>query len=186
MRGSMAQGEHGPGQPDTEIVEQVGVTRQTVEKVRKRCVQDGLAATLVRRKRSRERATVLDGEGEARVATRRQGGRGGPCICCARVEAASGSALDIPRDGAQGAKKNELKPWRQEMWCIPPQHNAAFVCGMENVLEVYTRPYDASFPVICMDESSKQCVRSGHRKGCVLAMQRATTPSTSATGWDIC
>ena len=36
------QGEHGPGQPDTEIVEQVGVTRQTVEKVRKRCVQDGL------------------------------------------------------------------------------------------------------------------------------------------------
>ena len=61
------QGEHGPGQPDTEIVEQVGVTRQTVEKVRKRCVQDGLAATLVRRKRSRERATVLDGEGEARL-----------------------------------------------------------------------------------------------------------------------
>ena len=45
------------------------------------------------------------------------------------------------------------------MWCIPPQHNAAFVCGMENVLEVYTRPYDASFPVICMDESSKQCVQ---------------------------
>ena len=61
------QGEHGPGQPDTEIVEQVGVTRQTVEKVRKRCVQDGLAATLVRRKRSRERATVLDGKGEARL-----------------------------------------------------------------------------------------------------------------------
>ena len=45
------------------------------------------------------------------------------------------------------------------MWCIPPQQNAAFVCGMENVLEVYTRPYDASFPVICMDESSKQCVQ---------------------------
>ena len=61
------QGEHGPGQPDTEIVEQVGVTRQTVEKVRKRCVQDGLAATLVRRKRSRERATVLDGEGRGTV-----------------------------------------------------------------------------------------------------------------------
>ena len=59
-----------------------------------------------------------------------------------------------------------------------------FVCGMENVLEVYTRPYDASFPVIAW---MSPCVRrSGHRKGCVLAMQRATTPSTSATGWDIC
>ena len=42
---------------------------------------------------------------------------------------------------------------------IPTQQNAAFVCGMENVLEVYTRPYDASSPVICMDESSKQCVQ---------------------------
>ena len=59
-------------------------------------------------------------------------------------------------------------------------------CGMENVLEVYTRPYDASFPVICMDESSKQCVQEIRPPGCVLAMQRATTPSTSATGWDIC
>ena len=83
------QGEHGPGQRDTEIGEQVGVTPQTVEKVRKRCVQDGFAATLERRKRSRERATVLDGEGEAQlvaiapVATRRSGGRGGRCICCA-------------------------------------------------------------------------------------------------------
>ena len=61
------QGEHGPGQRDTEIGEQVGVTPQTVEKVRKRCVQDGFAATLERRKRSRERATVLDGEGEAQL-----------------------------------------------------------------------------------------------------------------------
>ena len=45
------------------------------------------------------------------------------------------------------------------MWCIPPQENAAFVCGMENVLQVYTRPYDVSYPVICMDESSKQCAQ---------------------------
>ena len=45
------------------------------------------------------------------------------------------------------------------MWCIPPQENAAFVCGMENVLQVYTRPYDESYPVICMDESSKQCAQ---------------------------
>ncbi len=27
---------------------------------------------------------------------------------------------------------------------------------MEDVLEVYTRPYDARFPQVCMDESSKQ------------------------------
>jgi hypothetical protein len=37
-----------------------------------------------------------------------------------------------------------LKPWRKKMWCIPPKHNAEFACAMENVLEVYQRPYDAS------------------------------------------
>ena len=45
------------------------------------------------------------------------------------------------------------------MWCIPPQQDAAFVCAMEQVLGVYTRPYDAARPVICMDETTKQCVR---------------------------
>ena len=44
------------------------------------------------------------------------------------------------------------------MWCIPPEQNAEFVCAMENVLEVYHRPYDASRPVVCMDETSKQLV----------------------------
>lgn len=29
---------------------------------------------------------------------------------------------------------------------------------MENVLDVYKRPYDADFPVICMDESPKQLI----------------------------
>lgn len=44
------------------------------------------------------------------------------------------------------------------MWCIPPEQNAEFVCAMENVLEVYTRPYDPRRPVVCMDEKSKQLV----------------------------
>lgn len=45
------------------------------------------------------------------------------------------------------------------MWCIPPRQNAAFVCAMERVLDVYKRPIDRHYPVICMDESSVQCVR---------------------------
>jgi hypothetical protein len=44
------------------------------------------------------------------------------------------------------------------MWCIPPKCNAEFVCAMENVLSVYTRPYDANHPVVCFDEKSKQLV----------------------------
>ena len=45
------------------------------------------------------------------------------------------------------------------MWCIPPEHNAEFVCAMENVLEVYKRPYDPERPVVCMDEKPKQLVK---------------------------
>ena len=44
------------------------------------------------------------------------------------------------------------------MWCIPPEQNGAFVAAMENVLQVYKRPYDPAYPVICMDEGSKQLV----------------------------
>ena len=41
---------------------------------------------------------------------------------------------------------------------IPPDNNAEFVAAMENVLEVYQRPYDESRPVVCLDEQSKQLV----------------------------
>ena len=51
-----------------------------------------------------------------------------------------------------------LKPHLVKMWCIPPDKNAEFVWRMEDVLEVYKRPYDARFPVVCMDETSKQLV----------------------------
>ena len=67
--------------------------------------------------------------------------------------------------------KKELKPWLKEEYCIPPQASAPFVCNMEDVLEMYTEPYDANRPQVCMDETSKQLllnlqdpipVRPGH------------------------
>ncbi|MBQ9719222.1 MAG: IS630 family transposase [Oscillospiraceae bacterium] len=42
------------------------------------------------------------------------------------------------------------------MWCIPPKQNAEFVARMEDVLDVYARPYDAEYPVVCMDEKPFQ------------------------------
>ena len=42
------------------------------------------------------------------------------------------------------------------MWCIPPLEDARFVAAMEDVLEVYARPYDPDFPVVCLDEAAKQ------------------------------
>ena len=42
------------------------------------------------------------------------------------------------------------------MWCIPPKQNADFVAKMEEVLEVYSRPFNEKRPVICMDEKPFQ------------------------------
>jgi hypothetical protein len=44
----------------------------------------------------------------------------------------------------------------KEQWCIPAKANAEFVSCMEEVLDVYHRPYDPNRPQICMDETSKQ------------------------------
>jgi hypothetical protein len=60
------------------------------------------------------------------------------------------------------------------MWCIPPASDAEFVCAMENVLAVYKRPYDASHPVVCFDEKSKQLVGE------------IATPIPAAPGRDRC
>jgi DDE superfamily endonuclease len=59
---------------------------------------------------------------------------------------------------ADHAQKNDLKPWLKEQWVIPPKANAEFVCAMEDVLEVYQRPYDPKRPLLCLDEASKQLV----------------------------
>ena len=56
------------------------------------------------------------------------------------------------------AKKNELKPHLNKYWCIPPKENAPFVAAMEDVLDVYHRPYEESKPLVCLDEASKQLV----------------------------
>lgn len=45
-----------------------------------------------------------------------------------------------------------------QYWVIPPEADAEFVANMEDVLDVYSRPYDANVPVLCMDEQPVQLV----------------------------
>ena len=41
---------------------------------------------------------------------------------------------------------------------MPGAPSGEFVCAMEDVLDVYTRPYDPHCPTVCVDETSKQLV----------------------------
>jgi hypothetical protein len=48
------------------------------------------------------------------------------------------------------------------MWCIPPGQDARFVAAMEDVLEVYARPFDVQRPLVCLDEAAKQLLGHEH------------------------
>jgi hypothetical protein len=52
-----------------------------------------------------------------------------------------------------------LRPHFRQQWVIPPHQNADFVAFMEDVLDVYCRPYDPRFPVVNMDEQPVQLVK---------------------------
>lgn len=46
-----------------------------------------------------------------------------------------------------------------QYWVIPPDANGEFVASMEEVLDVYERPYDPRVPVVCMDEQPVQLTK---------------------------
>ena len=46
---------------------------------------------------------------------------------------------------------------------IPPDHDGEYVARMEDVLDVYQRPYDAARPVVCMDEMPVQLTKETRR-----------------------
>ncbi len=46
-----------------------------------------------------------------------------------------------------------------QYWVIPPDADAEFAACMEDVLETYARPYNAAFPVVCMDEQPVQLTK---------------------------
>ena len=153
------------GMKDADITRALGVGQSTVERIRKRCVEEGVESALNRKKQLRRRQKRLDGEGEARLIAMACGeppeGRASwtlklladQLVECEIVETISTETV------RQALKKNELKPWLKQSWCIPPGQSAEFVCAMEDVLEVYQRPYDGNEVLVCMDETSKQQVK---------------------------
>jgi hypothetical protein len=53
--------------------------------------------------------------------------------------------------------ENELKPWREKMWCVP-KIDGEYVARMEDVLDLYAEPPDPARPVVCLDESPLQLI----------------------------
>ncbi|WP_154724881.1 IS630 family transposase, partial [Candidatus Contendibacter odensensis] len=157
-------GANGPGWDDDRMAEAVECGASTGYRVRQAFVEESLAAALFRKKPTGRQYRKLDGAQEAHLIALACGavpeGRSHwtlQLLADRRVELNVVESIS-PECVRVTLKKNELKPWLRQQWGIPPQANAEFVCAMEDVLEVYTRPYDPARPVICRDEISKQWV----------------------------
>jgi transposase/predicted DNA-binding protein len=155
--------EAGPRWSDQQISETFGVGTATVERVRKRFVEQGLDEALNRRPQPpRPEKRIVNGKHEAYlIALACSPKPEGYDRWSVRLLAHKMVELEyIERVGRETIritlKKNELKPWLKEQWCIPPKKNAEFVYHMEDILDVYHLPYDPKRPQICMDEGSKQ------------------------------
>jgi transposase len=57
----------GPGWSDGQIVQALDVSRATVERVRTRCVQEGLEAAINRKEQKNRRPKKIDGDAEAHL-----------------------------------------------------------------------------------------------------------------------
>lgn len=156
------QGPHGPSWSDTQIQQALEISPATVARVRKRCAQAGVQEAILPASAQRMRSRRLDGSQEAYLIA---------LACSAPPEGLVRWTLRMLANQLvelgyvetvshetvrQVLLANELKPWIKKQWCIPTAPDADFVYHMEDVLEVYTRPYDPARPLVCMDEINTQ------------------------------
>jgi hypothetical protein len=155
-------GPHGPAWTDEAIAAALDVSVSTIARVRMRFARLGLATALRRQPPRREYRRKLDGEQEAHLvalacsAPPEGYGRWSLRLLADRmVELGYTDALSY-QTARRVLRKNELKPWLRRQWVIPPRANAEFVWRMEDILGVYTRPYDPRRPLVCLDEMPEQ------------------------------
>jgi len=154
------------GWSDEAISKALDVGVATVQRVRKRFVEEGLQA-LHNRKPKRQYLRKLDGRAEAHLIALAcspppEGHKRWTLRLLAerlvtleevKVESVSHETV------RQVLKKNEIQPWRCKQWVIPPRGDAEFVYHMEDVLALYHEPYDRKYPVVCFDEIPKQLIK---------------------------
>jgi transposase len=149
--------EGGPCLTDDQISEAVEVSLSTIERVRKKFVEDGIKAALSRRTGSGSRNIKIDGEKEAYLVALVCGKQPeGRARWTLRLLANKMVELEYVDTVSHETVRKVLKPWQKKQWCVPPKDDAEFVCAMEDILSAYMRPYDEQYPQLCMDETNKQ------------------------------
>ncbi|HEU0082992.1 MAG TPA: IS630 family transposase [Bradyrhizobium sp.] len=157
--------EGGEGWSDSRIARALNTSVATVSRTRQQLVEEGFEAVLTRKHSAASaRPRIFDGAAEAKLialaCSKPPKGRARWTLRLLEEAVVELNIVDRVSDNTIGRtlKKNILKPHLQRQWVIPPDASAAFVAGMEDVLEVYQRPHDPACPVVCVDETSKQLI----------------------------
>ena len=143
-----------------QVAEALDVALGTVYRIKRRFAEAGLEGVLQDRPQA-QRYRKLDDRGEAHLIA----------LACSpapeghdhwTLRLLAGKVVELGLSPAlshetvrQRLKKNVLKPWQKQEWCIP-KVSADFVAHMEDVLDLYAEPYDPQRPVVCFDETSTQ------------------------------
>jgi len=150
------------GASDEEIARNVGVGGSTVYRTKRRFVLGNLEAALSEEPRPGASRKLSGREEALLVAT----ACSSPPEGCARwtLDLLAGELVQLTEHASVSREtvrrrlaENELKPWRQDMWCIP-RVDGEFVARMENVLDLYAEAPDPKRPVVCFDESPVQLI----------------------------
>jgi transposase len=150
------------GLPDEAIAQSLGVGGSTVYRTKRRFVEGNLEKALDEELRPGA-ARKLTGQEEALlVATacsRPPEGRARWTIELLADEMVRLTDHDsVSRETVRRRLgENELKPWREKMWCVP-KIDGEYVARMEDVLDLYAEPPDPARPVVCLDESPVQLI----------------------------
>src|SRR5262249_9618916 len=145
------------GASDEDIALSVAVGGSTVYRTKRRFVEGNLEAALSEEPRPGA-ARKLSGKEEALlVATACSNPPEGRARWTLELLAGAMVQLTKHEGLSRGTVRrrlaeNDLKLWRQDMWCIP-QVDGTFVARMEDVLGLYAEAPDPKRPVVCFDES---------------------------------
>ena len=157
--------EAGEGWSDSRIIQALDTSASMIYRVRKQLVEEGFEAVLSRKRRMTPPvAAIFDGEKEAKLialaCSKPPKGRARWTLRLLESKVVELGIVERASDSNDRAhtQKNCLKPHRRQCWVIPPKANSAFVAAMEDVLAVYTRPHNPDYPLVCLDETSKQLV----------------------------
>jgi len=150
------------GMPDDTMAQSLGVGSSTVYRTKRRFVEGNLKRALSEEPRPGAKRKLTVPEEALLVAT----ACSRPPEGCARwtLELLAGEMVRLTAHESLSREtvrrrlaENELKPWREKMWCVP-KIDGEYVARMEDVLDLYAELPDPARPLVCLDESPVQLI----------------------------